>query len=205
MFQIRRFFNRSLIIALMCIPTLFVSNATGQKQAAYVVNSDVKIMLFRESNKLLKIARSAQAEVLSPENYDNAMKRYQEAEADFKEGKNLEDIQKKLSESNAYFQKAIISTKLAEVTFPNAMKARKDAQNTGSARFSSKLWTEAEKKFKDAANELEDGDVKDAREIAGEAEKLYRQAELEAIKANYLDETRGLLKQADQLDVDDYA
>ncbi len=72
-------------------------------------------------------------------------------------------------------------------------------------RFSSKLWTEAEKKFNEAAGKLEDGDVNDAREKAGEAEKLYRQAELDAIKTNYLDETRELLKQAEKLDVKDRA
>jgi outer membrane protein OmpA-like peptidoglycan-associated protein len=85
------------------------------------------------------------------------------------------------------------------------MKARKDAQKTESAKFSSKLWTEAEQKFNEGARELEDGDVNKAREKAGDAEKLYRKAELTAIKANYLDETRNLLKQAEKKDVKDRA
>ncbi|RQW06352.1 OmpA family protein, partial [candidate division KSB1 bacterium] len=114
-------------------------------------------------------------------------------------------IRDNLGESIAYFQKAIDATKLAEVTFPNSMKARMDAQNTESAKFSSKLWTEAEKKFNDAAGELESGDLNAAKKRAGEAEKLYRQAELDAIKANYLDETRKLLDMAKQLKVKKYA
>jgi OOP family OmpA-OmpF porin len=205
MFQTKRFFNLALIIFIACITTFFVANAMGQKQVESVAGNDVKTMLFKEADTAMKAAKKAQADVLAPKNFGEAMKRYQEADADLKQGKNLEDIQKKLRESSSYFQKAIDATKLAEVTFPNSMKARKDAQNTESAKYSSKLWTEAEKKFNDAAGELEDGDVNNARKKAGDAETLYRQAELDAIKANYLDGTRELLKQADRLNVKDRA
>ncbi|MEJ2053023.1 MAG: OmpA family protein, partial [Calditrichaceae bacterium] len=145
------------------------------------------------------------ADVLAPKNFGEAMKHYKKAEADLKDEKNLDDIRKNLRESIGYFDKAIQATKLAEVTFPNSMKARMDAQNTESAQFSTKLWIEAEKKFKSAAIQLEDGDVNDAREEAGEAETLYRKAELAAIEANYLDGTRKLLKKAEDLDVEDKA
>ncbi|MBN1542168.1 hypothetical protein JW992_08455 [candidate division KSB1 bacterium] len=77
--------------------------------------------------------------------------------------------------------------------------------HTEAAKFSSKRWTEAEKKFNKAAIKLEDGDLNEAKKKAGEAETLYRQAELEAIKTNYLQGTRELLKQADKLKVKDHA
>ena len=177
----------------------------GQKQVEYIGGDDVKTVLFKEANTAMKAAKKAQADILAPKNFGEAMKRYKKAEDELKKGKDLDDIRKNLSEACTYFQKAIDATKLAEVTFPNLMKARTDAQYTGSPKFSSNLWTEAEKKFNDAAGELEDGDLNDAREEAAEAEKLYRQAELEAIKTNYLQETRELLKKADEKDVEDYA
>ena len=180
----------------MCLTTIFVVNAAGQ---------DVKTMLFKDANTSLSAARDVHADVLAPKNFGKAMKHYQKAEADLKEEKNLDDIRKNLRESIGYFDKAIEATKLAEVTFPNSMKARMDAQSTGSPQFAAKLWTEAEKKFKSAATQLEDGDVNDARDEAGKAETLYRQAELASIKANYLDETRILLKKAEELDVEDRA
>jgi len=196
MFKKQKIFRMALVIAIACITALFVANAAAQ---------EVKTILFKDANTVMQAAKKAQADVLAPKNFGEAMKRYQEADADLKKGKNLDDIQKKLLESREYFQKAIDATKLAEVTFPNSMKARRDADYTGSAMFSSKLWSEAEKKFNEAAGELEDGDVNAARKKAGEAEQLYRQAELDAIKANYLDRTRDLLKQADKLDVKDRA
>lgn len=215
MFQKRSFFNRALMIAVACITTLWVANAAGQEQLkmrsqqpesfASVPGNAVKTALFKDANTALQTARLAQADILAPKNFGEAMKHYRDAEKDLKEGKDLDDIHKNLRESVVYFNRAIDATKLAEVTFPNSMKARSDAQFTESPRFSSKLWTDAEKKFNEAAGELEDGDLNKARDKAGEAEKLYRRAELDAIKANYLDETRMLLKQADQLDVKDYA
>ncbi|MBN2011037.1 OmpA family protein [candidate division KSB1 bacterium] len=200
MFQIKRCITLSLII-IVGITTLFVVNAIGQTRVDNATSNDVKTWLFMDTNQARNAAKKAHADILAPRNFGEAMTLYNEAKADFQDGKNLEDIQKKLRTSNSYFQKAIDATKLADVAFPNSMKARLDAQYTESARFSARLWTEAEKKFNEAAVELEDGDVSDARKKADQAEKLYRQAELDAIKANYLDETRELLNQAEQLGV----
>ncbi len=199
MFNKPKFFNPALRIAIAFLAILLMATA-GDLTA-----QEVKNILFKDANAAMQAAKEAQADVLAPDNFGEAMKRYKKAEADLKQGKNLDDIRKYLNESSAYFQKAIEATKLAEVTFPNAMKARSDAQFTEAAKFSKKLWVEAEKKFKSAAEQLEDGDVNDAREEAGKAETLYRQAELTAIKANYLAETNMLLKKAEDLDVEDRA
>jgi len=60
-------------------------------------------------------------------------------------------------------------------------------------------------KIREAAGELEDGDVNNAIKKADEAERMYRKAELDAIKSYYLDGTRALWVQAEQLDVKDRA
>jgi OmpA-OmpF porin, OOP family len=202
MFQKQRFFSVILIIAIACITTLFVANAAGQDQAG---KKDIKAVLFKDVTVVMKKAQKANAAVLAPTNFSQAIELYHKAETNLQKGEALDDIRKNLRESIVFFKKAIEATKLAEVTFPNSMKARKDAYYTGSAKFSSEIWTEAEEKFNEAATTLEDGDVNEAREEAVEAEKLYRQAELKAIKASYLNDTKELLKQADNLDVEDNA
>jgi OmpA-OmpF porin, OOP family len=196
MFTRLRFFNPALIIIIACLTTLFVANATGQ---------EVKTVLFQDANKSMSAAREAHADLLAPKNFEKAMKYYKEAEDKLKKGENLDDIRKNLRESSAYFQKALEATKIAEVTFPNSIKARKDAKYTEAAKFSSKRWTEAEKKFNEAAIKLEDGDLNESKKKADEAEKLYRHAELETIAINYLQGSRELLKQADKLKVKDHA
>lgn len=166
---------------------------------------DIKASLFKDADKYLQQAKEVRADLLSPTNVGEAMKFYQDAEKDFQKGKNLEDIRKKLRASVAYFTKAIEATKLAEVTLANSMKARTDAKQAGAPEFSSKTWTEAEEKFNQAAKELEGGDINDAKKRSGESETLFRKAELEAIKANYLNDTWALLKKADEEDVRKFA
>jgi outer membrane protein OmpA-like peptidoglycan-associated protein/HEPN domain-containing protein len=202
MYKKQRFFNVILVSVIACMTMLFVANAAGQELAG---KKDVKSVLFKDANEVMKKAQNANAAILAPSNFDQAMKLYHQAETNLQKGNNLDDIRKDLRESVALFQKAIDATKLGEVTFPNTMKARRDAYKTGSAKFSAELWKEAEEKFNGAAEELEDGDVNDAREEAAEAEKLYRKAELASIKASYLNDTRALLKQAEKLDVEDEA
>ncbi len=205
MSQIQRFFNLSIIIIVVCVTTLFVASAVAQKQSESVGGDNVKTVLFRDANTAMKAAENANADILAPQNFGKGMKSYQKAENELQMGNDLDDIRQNLSEACDFFNQAIDATKLAAVTFPILMKARTDARNTGAPKFSSDLWIEAEKKFKDAAVELEDGDLNDAKEEAADAEKLYRQAELDAIKTNYLQETRELLKKADEKDVEDYA
>ena len=169
------------------------------------VQQDIKASLFKEADNALKDAKKVRADILAPKNFSEALEYYQDAEKDFEKGKNLEDIRKKLGASVNYLHKAIEATKLAEVTLATAIKARSDAQQAEAPQFAANVWTKAESKFAEAARKLESGDVKGAKKRADEAEPLFRQAELEAIKVNYLNETWELLKQADALDVKKYA
>ena len=195
-----------VVITGITFLTLLLSSGTVAKDNSNATGlQDIKTSLFKEADKALKDAKEVKADILSPKNFNDAMKYYQEADNDFQKGKNLEDIRKKLRASVAYFTKATEATKLAEVTLVNSIKARSDSKQAGAPQFSSKTWGEAEAKFIEAARELEDGDVNDAKKRSAEAETIYRKAELEAIKVNYLNETWDLLKQAEEKDVKKYA
>lgn len=184
---------------LLFLSSITIAHNTPAEQ------QDIKASLFKEANKAMNDAKEVKADILSPKNFNEAMKYYQDADNDYQKGKNLEDIRKKLRASVAYFTKAIETTKIAEVTLANSIKARSDANQAGAPQYSSKTWSQAETKFNAAARELEDGDVNAAKKRSGEAETIYRQAELEAIKVNYLNETWRLLKQAEEKDVKKYA
>ena len=187
----------AITLGIFLIGALFSSELVAQQ--------DIKASLFKQADKALKEAKEVQADVLAPKNYSEALEYYQDAEKEFQKGKNLEAIRKKLAASVKYFNKAAEATKLAEVTLANSIKARSDAKQAGAPEFASTDWGKAEEKFLDASRKLEDGNVKTAQKRSGEAEPLFRKAELEAIKVNYLNETWELLKQADALDVKKYA
>lgn len=161
--------------------------------------------LFAEADSVLAAAQEKKAYILSPDAYRDGYRLYKEAENDLQRGKNLARIRRDLSKAVEYLERAIENTKLADVTFSSVMKAREDADQANSRKYASELWNEAESVMVDAAEELEGGDVKDAKREAAEAESIYRKAELEAIKGNYLNETKEILRRAEDMDVDDYA
>jgi outer membrane protein OmpA-like peptidoglycan-associated protein len=166
---------------------------------------DIKSSLFQEATEAMQSAQKVHADVLAPKSYGEAIKLYREADDNFNKGKNLEDIRKRLRASVVYFNKAMQATKLAEVTFVSSSKARSDARSAEAALYAAELWIKAEAKFAEAARNLEDGDINDARKKSGEAERFYRDAELAAIKANYLQETWSLLEQANKMKVKENA
>ena len=188
----------------VCLFLLLLSSATIANEIS-AEQQDIKASLFKAANKALKDAKGVKADLLSPKNFSEAMKHYQAADNDYQKGKNLEDIRKKLRASVAYFTKATEATKLAEVTLANSIKARSDASQSGAPQYSTETWSKAEEKFNDAARELEGGDVNDAKKRSGEAETIYRQAELEAVKVNYLNDTWDLLNKAEENDVKKFA
>lgn len=161
--------------------------------------------LFAQADKAFEDAKKVRADLLAPKSYGKAMEHYTKADKKFEKGESMDDIRKELSEAVAYLGTAVEATKLAEVTFPTVLKARGDAVTADAAKFASKPWEKAEKKFAEAAGDLEDGDVNDARKKSAEAEKIYREAELNAIKTNFFDETHKLHEKADREKVEKYA
>lgn len=184
--KITKLITTVLIVGFVALTLL--SPAMGQKE--------IKSSLFAVADTALSNAKKAQADILAPKSFDRAMKLYADAEKELEKGKNLDDIRKKLTEAVSYFNKSTEASKLGRVTLEKTLAARVDAKDAGSATYSTETWDKAEAKFREGAVKLEDGDVNNARKKGGEAEELYRQAELEAIKASYLKDTWELLKMA---------
>ncbi|MDZ7721318.1 MAG: OmpA family protein [candidate division KSB1 bacterium] len=159
-------------------------------------SQSIEATLFGKADSVKLAITETGANVLAPKNYGEAIDYYNDAREDFDKGRNLEDIRKKLRAAVNYFKQAEKSAKLARLTLTNAIKARDDALNADAPHYATELWDDADEEFADAARELEKGDVKDAEKRGAKAETLFRQAELKAIKANYLDETRKLIETA---------
>ncbi len=161
--------------------------------------------LFADADAAMQEANANQANILAPVSYAEAAGYYNSANDRYKKKQNVDRIQKDLAQATAYFQKASESSKLAKITFESALKARNDARNAQAEKMAAKEWASAEKKFIDATETLETSNIKRAREKAGDAEKIYRDAELIAIKAAYLNQTIALIEKAKKERVHRYA
>jgi OOP family OmpA-OmpF porin len=189
--------NKILVIMTSLVVLMISSVFAGDEK--------VKTLMFHEADSVLAVSHEVQADLLAPKSTKKAMELYSEASADYDKGKDLNNIKKKLKETVKYLGKSIDAVDMANVTFKNVLISRANALRANASDNASDSWKKAEKKFEEAAIQLEEGDVNDAKKKADEAGNIYRQAELAAIKTNYLDNTRILLTKAEDSDVKDKA
>lgn len=166
---------------------------------------ELRTALFEDVDSALAAAREAQAPLLAPISFQRGMEAYEDADEDLERGRNLERIRAQIQSAMTAFEASIEASEIAEITLAAMIKTRGDALNANAPTFAAEQWAEAEDLFNSAARRLEGDDIRSARARADEAQVLYRDAELIAIKAQYLSDTRALLAQADQLRVERYA
>jgi OmpA-OmpF porin, OOP family len=175
---------------LACLLVAFAARAPAQ--------ADLRATLFADADRALEQARAVSAELLAPAAFARGAEAYAGAEADLARGRNMERIRSALESATRAFTEAGEAAEIANVTLAAVIKTRADAENANAATFAAELWAEAGESFDSSARRLETGDLRGARSRADEAEALFRDAELTAIKAQYLSQTRALLAEADQ-------
>lgn len=193
----------------MASPTNFVRLvllAVFVLSAGYVAAQDeLRKTFFKDVDKALAAADAANAELLAPSAYEDGQKDYQSAEIGLERGRNIEYVRDKVNDAEAHFNAAATAAALAKTALSQVMKSRQDAANAKAPELSADLWEKAQREFGYAIRYLERGDLKTAKKKDIEATSLYRDAELVAIKAQYLTETRQLLADADRAKVGRYA
>jgi len=175
----------------------------GMAQAR--AQNELRNTFFKDADAALEKADAANAELLSPRNYERGKDAYDDAEEGLRRGRNIEYVRDKAGEASDYLTRATRAAELARTVLSQVMKSRQDAANARAPELSPDLWEKAQREFGDAIRYLERGDLKRAKRQDIEATSLYRDAELVAIKAQYLSETRRLLEDADRARVDRYA
>jgi outer membrane protein OmpA-like peptidoglycan-associated protein len=172
--------------------------------SAYTQN-ELRQTFFKEADKAKAAAEAANAELLAPRNYERGLKEYRDAETALERGRNIEVVRANAADATSYLTTAAEKARLAATALAQVMKSRQDAANARAPELSPEIWQEAQRKFADAIRLLERGDLKGSKRDEIEATSLYRDAELVAIKAQYLSETRRLLADADRARVGRYA
>jgi len=184
-------------IVLVLMLLLGAGNASAQ--------DELRKTFFKEADAAKAAAEAADAALLAPRSYERGMKEYGDAEYALERGRNIEVVRSNAAEATRYLNTATTAAELAATALAQVMKSRQDAANARAPELSPDIWAEAQRKFADAIRLLERGDLKGSKRRDIEATSLYRDAELVAIKAQYLSETRQLLADADRARVGRYA
>lgn len=189
--QFKRFLIASLIL-MGALSTL--ANAQALRDS-----------LFSEADAAYAAAKEAEGELLAPRNYERGVNAYESAEEALERGRNVEVIRSRLADATVRFQESTKAAALTRLTLSGVIKTRIDARRAEAPTMSQPIWADAEDKFADAIRVLERGDLKNGKRYGIEAESLYRDAELGAIKTRYLSDTRRLLADAERARVGRYA
>jgi len=187
-------FVRFLMLAVL---TVGASNAIAQ--------DELRKTFFKTVDEARAAAEEANASLLAPRSYSAGVEDYDAAEVGLERGRNIEYVRRKTSEAEESFNTATKAAQLAKTALSQVMKSRQDAANAQAPELSRDVWEKAQREFGNAIRYLERGDLKNASRKDIEATSLYRDAELIAIKAQYLSETRQLLADADRARVGRYA
>ena len=173
--------------------------------AASAGAQELRSALFEEADAARAGAEELQAPLFSPRHWERGVKDYEAAEDGLERGRSVDYIRGKLADAEEHFTSAAEAAELARITLATVLETREDARAAEAPARSAPIWEDAEDEFRDAISELERGDLQDARQRAAEAESLYRDAELSAIKSRYLGDTRRLLEEAERARVERYA
>jgi hypothetical protein len=143
----------------------------------------VRDQLFGATDALKKQAEAVHASVLAPRAYSEAMELYKEAGDLLTKGKDIDGVRELLGEADGHFKSAIEAGKLGETQFKPVVEARTAAEKAEAGKYAAKDWTKAENAFRDAAAELEGGNLNKAQKASNDVIEAYRAAEGKAINA----------------------
>ena len=191
--------TKSSFVKFILLGFAVLAASTGYAQ------SELRKTFFKDADAAKEAAEAAEAALLAPRSYERGLREYREAESALERGRNIETVRSNAADATKYFREATDKARLAGTALAQVMKSRQDAANARAPELSPDLWAEAQRKFGDAIRLLERGDLKGSKRRDIEATTLYRDAELVAIKAQYLSETRQLLAEADRARVERYA
>ncbi|MEM1435160.1 MAG: OmpA family protein [Pseudomonadota bacterium] len=196
------FHNRSVSPArLVTLLLLLIGSVCSASEAV----QELREPLFEDATAALTAANRARASLLAPTAYSKGAEAYRRAEKILSDSGSIEALERALEAAEAAFAAAGTQAATAADLFAETVQARDDAVSAEAPTAAAELFRKADVALFDAAVALEKRRQSSAERDAQEARDGFRQAELDAIKANYLNETRKLLETAEDLRAKRYA
>jgi OOP family OmpA-OmpF porin len=191
--------TRSGLVKILILGVTLLAAGSGYAQ------DELRKTFFKDADAAKAAAEAVNAKLFAPRSYESAIKEYRSAEDLLARGRNIEYVRTNAADATRHFKAATEAAQLAQTALAQAIKSRQDGANAKAPELATELWDKAQQEFVRTIQLLERGDLKNAKRGEIEATSLYREAELFAIKAQYLDETRRLLADADRARVGRYA
>jgi len=183
-------------VRLLSIFFILVSTVNAQQTIENRLN---------EIENMIAQLRMEKYDLICPNNFREALKKFEKANKDFRSGKNINQILKSLEEAQKFIREIKELGKQGKLLFQDALQARSDALTVRAPEFAGKEFEEAEKKLQQAGKRLEKGDLNEARNEGAKAERKFREAEFISIKETIVGRVKELLEKAEEQKVSEYA
>jgi hypothetical protein len=141
----------------------------------------IRDQLFGPTDALKQSADAVHAKMLGPQAYAEAMELYKDAGDTLAKGKDVNSVKEDLTKASGFFQKSTDAAKLAQVTFASTITVRTAAEKAEAAKYATKDWNKGESTLKDAAEQLEEGNLNKAKKTDTDATEYYKSAETKAV------------------------
>lgn len=187
----------SLIAAVGCTILLNWLPVSGQPIS---IESEIAAVEFSMAEGM-----GAHLDLIAPEAFKDAQDRLSKAKERFKKGGKIEEIRKELAEARAKLQEAAQLKEMGKLLLEDALIAREGAIEAKASEFAPQEWDKAKEAMHDAGREVEKGRQNEARSKATKAEKLFRAAELQAIRTDLLGQAKTMRSRALEAGAEDKA
>lgn len=144
----------------------------------------------------LDSARSRQVDVMAPQNFERAHDYFLQAKSRRDDEQSAQEILRSIGQARAYLNESEKVAKLTDRELHEAVVARQMALTAGARAIPNEL-AEADRKFRRAAERLEDGKGLDIQTRTG-LHSTYLDLELNAIKAAKLSDAQAMLVAAEK-------
>jgi outer membrane protein OmpA-like peptidoglycan-associated protein len=182
----------SRLIALMLV-VIGCSHDSNVKKIPVSAKPAKEIFLL---NRDMLIVKKAQADVLSPKNFEKAEEHQKEANASLRLNKRPAEIMKHVAISRHYLDQARFYSGRSNLHLKGVSEARTRAIEAGAREFYEFELSKADRKLKDLTADIERDENTDSEKEAEKTQEIYLSIELMSLKKKYLDESRKIVKQA---------
>ena len=157
---------------------------------------DLRSPLFQAADAALAAAEDANAAVLAPAAWEAGMDAYTAAENDLARAGSISRIQSRLATAEVSFNEAAAAAASAATTLEPLLQTRQQTLAAAADVFAVQAWNDAEASLRAVSRRLGATPYAAMNDRIAATDKLYRDAELVAIKAQNLSQSRSLLAQA---------
>ncbi len=187
--------KRTVLSILACLTLHFYSGT-----ALAATHPDLSAL-----NTLMDSARALEAPAFAPGVWQEAEKRFAEAQKAVDQKKKEKNIQEQIGKARQSVENSIRACEVAKLSLAEYLTPRTNAQKAKAPERVAPLYAQGEAQFVKATQKVENGDVKGGLKEAAKAVPLFDNAELQAIRVELLGNAQKLIAKAKTDEAEKYA